>query len=360
MLLAIGLARRHWISWFMPDTRDSTTAGKTMKAENPSFAATWAIVGASGFCGAEIVRCCLADGLNIRRIVGPRLTAPPVRHLSQLLNMLADPAIDTHIRNLSDQLAGVDVVVNAAGIADSGASESSQLFGANTLLPLVIYKAALRAGVQRMIQVSSASVLGNVDLLTEDPAVHPFSPYSMSKANAELALSQLHGMSAGRCDLTMVRGTSVQGPDRSTTKRICRVASTRLASVAFPGTQPTPITSCRSLATLIVAIGLHADDTPQIVLQPWEGLSVSDVMSLAGGKPPVVLSQRFCRFVVRVGQLSTRFLPKRSRSIVRQVELMWFGQHQVHGWADRNGVNTTRNIKDVFELARQKSVNRQS
>ena len=88
--------------------------------------------------------------------------------------------------DLAAAFAGVQVVVNAAGLATPGGTDSPALRGANALLPLVVADAADAAGVQRFVHLSSAAVQGHRPFLDESSHVQPFSAYSRSKALGEL------------------------------------------------------------------------------------------------------------------------------------------------------------------------------
>ena len=85
-------------------------------------------------------------------------------------------------------------------------------------------------------------------------------------------------------DLVILRATSVQGPDRSTTKRLAAFASSALCSVAGDGSAHTPVTSIDALAEFTVTVGDHRGDVPQIVLLPWEGATTASILSFSLGR----------------------------------------------------------------------------
>jgi hypothetical protein len=179
--------------------------------------------------------------------------------------------------------------------------------------------------VKHYLHLSSAAVQGNVSVLDATSNTHPFSPYSKSKALGESVVSGVSQQLA----ITIVRATSVQGPDRKTTKNLQKLARSPLASVAKPGTQPTSVSSIYGLVNFVIDTALDPSCQVSIVLQPWEGGTVSSVLELAsGGKRPMYLPAMLCRFIIWAGRAVSRFLGGRYPGHIRRLELMWFGQSQ--------------------------------
>lgn len=283
---------------------------------------TWAVVGASGFVGSALVDQLRLFGHSVIEIKAPRLT-------SAASGFAATPPeldeLESTISDLRDRLSESDIVVNAAGMALPGARPSIELTGANALLPVVLLEAAKRAEVARFIQLSSAAVQGNIKQLDSTETVCPFSPYSESKALGERWLRHVT-LSSTEC--VIVRATSVQGPNRSTTTRLRRFARSPFSSVASPPDQPSPVSSINGLINCLIKTG-QAQQLPPIVLQPWEGGTVASILELAGdGKRPVVLPRWMCRSLIALGYAATRALRGKFAGAVRRIELMWFGQVQ--------------------------------
>ncbi len=315
----------------MPEPRDETT---------------WVVIGASGFVGSRIAADARSRGITVVELSAPRLEAePPTASSARRTASSASAAVD----ELADAFRGARTVVNAAGLATPDAEMTPSLVGANAALPLVALAAARRSGVRRFVHLSSAAVQGPVPVLDESSRTAPFSPYSSSKAWGEQSL--VEEADAGGDDATevvVVRATSVQGAGRSTTDRLRRLASSPLASVAAPGDAPTPVTSVEALAEFVTAVGRFDGPVPVIVLQPWEGLTVTSVLEAAGGRSPRRLPQVVCRVVVRSARVVSRVLGGRFAGPIRRVELMWFGQGQVTGWADRVGICPTPRVADLL------------
>lgn len=285
----------------------------------------WFVVGGSGFVGSAIVAELEERGEIAVALRAPRINAGTATSVEALVALVEAQAAQD-----PNPLAGAsrdDVVVNAAGLAHPDEwSDGGSLYGANAVLPGVLATLSAARQVRRFIHVSSAAVQGAVAVLDTSRETHPFSPYSRSKATGEAVLTRLN---LGSLDRTIVRATSVQGPGRATTRSLRRIARSPLASVASPGTQPTSVSSVFGLADFIVAVGLHDGTMPPVLLQPWEGMTVSSVLRIAGDDHrPRVLPRFLCRLVIATGRVASRLLGGRLGGAVRRLEVMWLGQSQ--------------------------------
>lgn len=333
----------------------------TVNSSGNSSGLRWLVLGSTGFVGSAVVAELRDRGFDVDTLSAPRLlaTAETAGLLAEEARAAAASAGATFV-SLRQAFAGVDVVVNAAGLATPGDGESPALTGANALLPAVIALAARAAGVRRLVHLSSASVQGHRRVIDESSDRAPFSAYSRSKALGEEVLELLAGESAAPAGETgalpetgwvTVRATSVQGPSRPTTVSLAKVAASPLASVATPGTAPTPVSSINALAWFVVETGQHQGVVPALVLQPWEGLSVSDVLAAAGGRTPLRLPLWMCHTVLSGGYFVSRLLGERLHGPIRRVELMWFGQAQSPGWAESAGISPAPAVRGVLERA---------
>lgn len=286
----------------------------------------WAVIGGSGFVGSAIVSRLMERSFEVKAVPAPRLVLPPNEDDGLAVAKVA--AGSNEISRLAAELAGFDVVVNAAGLAEPDGSESSSILGANGLLPAVVVYAATMAGATRVIHISSAAVQGEKHILDSTPYVDPFSPYSRSKALGERAFLAVEPRNlSGEVDKIVVRATSVQGKGRKTTTTLQRVARSPFSSVASPGDRPTIVSSVTGLAEFVISVGVKTSAQPAIQLQPWEGLTTREVLKLAGGREPRVLPAELCRYAVRCGKFAGRFSPK-AAGLARRIEVMWFGQMQ--------------------------------
>ena len=332
------------------------------ESDLPDGAATgqgaWAVVGASGFIGSALMREIRDRGIEVIGVTAPRLVLDHESVPATVLEKLEDHSDE--IDALRRRLSGVSVVVNAAGLAAPDSTVNEALFGANALLPVVIARAAERAGAARYLHLSSAAVQGRRDVLDESAATNPFSPYSRAKALGEASLLEYlrEFDTSATPEVVIVRATSVQGPGRSTTDQLRRVATSPFASVARPGDRPSVVSSLRGLIEFVATVGTRAESVPTIVLQPWEGLTTSAVLEHAGGgRRPIMLPLFLCRAAIAAGYAVGSVLTP-VKGIVRRVELMWMGQAQDALWAtsvaaDRNSyVADLLNQRDVETRAR--------
>lgn len=295
----------------------------------PGFAPTSAaVLGASGFVGGALAAALEADGLRVLRLPAPRLELPPSE--CRGVDVAARAAGSEALGPLTQELKGVDVVVNAAGLAAPDSPASAGLYGADALLPAVVALAADGAGAGRVLHLSSAAVQGSAAVLDAATSTDPFSPYSRAKALGEAAIFAVRDSWAGRPgspDVIVVRATSVQGEGRGTTSTLQRIASSPLATVAAPGTQPTVVSSLGGLAAQVSRLARATGTTPALTVQQWEGLSVADALRRAGGREPRVLPRWFCLACLGLAKAVTRVVPDYA-GLVRRIELMWLGQGQ--------------------------------
>ncbi|WP_237687159.1 NAD-dependent epimerase/dehydratase family protein [Arthrobacter sunyaminii] len=317
-------------------------AVQNASAAEPTTSAVWAVLGSSGFIGSAVCESLRAAGLTVRAVAAPRLESAAEDAAGLLEEASALAAVRTELANA---FAGADVIINAAGLATPGGTDSPALRGANALLPLVVADAADAAGVRRFVHLSSAAVQGHRPFLDETSYVQPFSAYSRSKALGERGLA---ARSAGACGVVTIRATSVQGPQRPTTVSLARLAASPLATVAGEGTAPSPVSSVDSLVQFIRTVGLHAGRVPAVVLQPWEHATVAGVLEAAGGRKPLRLPQWLCRSALWSGYRLSALAGERLHGPLRRLEMMWFGQRQVPGWAEASGNVPEPRVQEVL------------
>lgn len=308
----------------------------------------WIVVGASGFVGSAVVADLRESGATVTPLAAPRLTAEPGLDAAGLAAAaLRHPAVEQLAADLRAASPGAAdpgaadgvriVVVNAAGAATPDAPASRELTGANVLLPAVLAVACAAAGVDRLVHLSSAAVQGRREILDESPEAEPFSPYSAAKAAGEQALAVVESRPPS---VVTLRATSVHGPGRPTTEKLARFASSAAASVAGRGELPTTVCHVRDLAALVRFVG-EAQTVPEIVLQPWTGITTGGVLrSLSGGREPRHVPVALARLAVAAGHAVARLRPGLAGT-VRRVEVLWLGQRQVRGWATEAGFRST-------------------
>ncbi|WP_282337332.1 NAD-dependent epimerase/dehydratase family protein [Pseudarthrobacter sp. AL20] len=286
--------------------------------------ANWVVVGASGFIGQGICEAVDSAGHRVTRLAAPRLRVHPSWSADELVESMS--SCEDEIVALATRFPRDSVVVNAAGMAMPGASESSDLYGANAALPVLVLLAARKAGVSRFIHISSAAVQGRLPELDDTWNQQPFSAYSRSKALAESSLRLLLRHPDQTTDVRIIRATSIQDENRGTTKNLVRFARSPFASVAAPGDAPSPVSSLDGLAKFVLALGTDRIRVSEVSVQPWEGLTVRDVILEYGMKEPHQLPPSLCRFLVAAGYLIAKLGVPGIESSVRRAEVLWFGQ----------------------------------
>lgn len=317
---------------------------------------TWAVLGASGFVGRAVVEAAMDRGVSVRPVSAPRLEWTPESADPELLLRAARENHATSL--LVEALRGADVCINAAGAASPDAADSVGLRGANALLPVVAAHAAEQAGVRRFIHLSSAAVQGAQRILDDSPRTAPFSPYSRSKACGEIGLRAFTEGRGTGTEVIVIRATSVQGPGRPTTRSLQSIARTPLSSVAHPGTHRSAVSSVAGLARFVSDVAESPRDLGgRILLQPWEGATVRNVLTVAGDRVPARIPQWTATVVVAAGQLIGHAIPKFA-GLSRRLEVMWFGQDQEPLFYDDIGSARGREMTDELRRVLSESAGR--
>ena len=146
------------------------------------------VTGANGFLGSEIIRQARSSGVPVRASdMGPRSISPDVEYVAA--NVL-------DAGSLAPAVAGVDVVIHAAGLAHifGRSSAASAPFDAvNRAGTENTVRAAAEAGVRRVVLVSSVSVYGESGrhACTETAVCSPEGAYATSKREAEQCATRL-------------------------------------------------------------------------------------------------------------------------------------------------------------------------
>jgi nucleoside-diphosphate-sugar epimerase len=228
-------------------------------------------------------------------------------------------------------LRSSEAVVNCAGIANPGAVASPALYGANALVPILLWEACRRADVARFVHVSSAAVQGDREILDESEAVSPLTPYATSKAAGERLLRASNPQG-----VTIIRPTSVHGHDRPLTARLARFARSRFSSVAGSGDRTSPQVLVQNVGSAVARLASCADVPPPIVLQPAEGQTVRSVLRVLGlGREPRHVPEYLARAVLAATGVASS--DPRLASARRRLQILWFGQGQSAGWLASQG-----------------------
>lgn len=169
------------------------------------------VCGGAGFIGSAFVHQRRAAGDAVR--VLDALTYAGRRENVEgtgaelVIGRIEDPAA------VEQAMAGVDAVVNFAAEThvDRSILDPAAFVTTNALGTHVLLEQARARGI-RMLQVSTDEVYGSIDdgLFTEESPLEPSSPYSASKAGADLMVLACHH-TYGQ-DVVIARGSNCYGP----------------------------------------------------------------------------------------------------------------------------------------------------
>jgi UDP-glucuronate 4-epimerase len=171
------------------------------------------VTGAAGLIGGRLVGRLVAEGVAVIATDKRAVETPPGARLATVY-LLDGPALTALMCE-----AKVSAVVHAGAISDPmvAAGNPHQVMSVNVGGALNIAEAALRAGVERLVALSSAGVYGaqaTLDPVHEEAPLNATDVYGASKIAAETVLRAYwhdHGL-----PVIALRPSSVYGPGRTT------------------------------------------------------------------------------------------------------------------------------------------------
>lgn len=176
------------------------------------------VTGGAGFIGSNYVRSLMAG--TYPAYAGSEVVVLDLLTYAGTRTNLAgcDPTFvhgdirDRHV--VTEVMAGTDVVVHFAAEShvDRSITGAADFVSTNVVGTQVLLQAALDAGVGRFVHVSTDEVYGSIaeGSFVESSALEPSSPYSATKAGADLLVASYHrtyGVEAVIC-----RGSNNYGP----------------------------------------------------------------------------------------------------------------------------------------------------
>ncbi|BAQ44569.1 MULTISPECIES: NAD-dependent epimerase/dehydratase family protein [Methylobacterium] len=203
---------------------------------------TTVILGGAGFVGLNLAHHLLAGGGDVRLL--DRAPPPPA-----LLAALAAPPgrLDLVPGDVTDPAAlsaairpGTDAVAVAAAVTADAAREAADpasILAVNLSAVVPILEACRRAGVRRVVNLSSAAAYGatRAERLSEDLPARPESLYAVTKFASEAVLARLCGHWG--LDGVSVRLSAVFGPfERDTSFRDTLSPQAQIWAAARAGT----------------------------------------------------------------------------------------------------------------------------
>lgn len=303
------------------------------------------VTGAGGYLGGRLVAALHRCGVEVVALVRDRARVPfDLEHRARVVvGSLDDSAV------LQEAMAGVDVVYHCAAVTTNSAPwtthEQSNVRATESVL-----QAATKAGVQRVVHVSSVIVYGlrrpAGGAPVDEAAPHSAAPgrwayYERSKIAAEQAVAR-HTEEFG-LPVTVVRPGILYGPGRPVKVGLVRLGSLRLSIGAgrnrLPLTHVDNAVDCLLLAGSVTAA---AGQTFNVVDDPQ--VSVRELLAAAGEEdrtrlvplPPRLLSMAAGVLERRREGAGSAVPPKLSRFVVqtatRDIVYDTSKAHTLLGW----------------------------
>lgn len=204
------------------------------------------VTGGAGFIGSNFVYYMLREHPDYKIVCIDKLTY--AGNMETLEEALKNPNFSFVKADIADRKAvyelfeeeGFDIVVNFAAESHVDRSiEAPELFlQTNVMGTQVLLDASRRYGVKRYHQVSTDEVYGDLPLdrtdlfFTEETPIHTSSPYSASKASADLLVLAYHR--TFKLPVTISRCSNNYGPYHFPEKLIPLIISRALADQSLP------------------------------------------------------------------------------------------------------------------------------
>ncbi|GAA0912426.1 dTDP-glucose 4,6-dehydratase [Streptomyces thermoalcalitolerans] len=175
------------------------------------------VTGGAGFIGSQFVRGLLTRGTDQVTVLDALTYAGNPANLAPVADRPGYTFVHGDIRDagtVDEVMPGHDAVVHFAAEShvDRSITGAAPFVSTNVLGTQVLLDAAHRHGVARFVHISTDEVYGSIDegAWTESQPLAPSSPYSASKAGADLlalAYHRTHGM-----DVVITRCSNNYGP----------------------------------------------------------------------------------------------------------------------------------------------------
>ncbi|WP_162935694.1 NAD-dependent epimerase/dehydratase family protein [Tsuneonella amylolytica] len=181
------------------------------------------------------------------RALAARLCAPVVPVVRSAAGLAGEHVVEAFDHGPGDLALAGAIVVNCAGTPFGSAEELDR---ANRAVPVAWAGAAAQRGAARFVQLSSFSVYGPAEHITDDTPLSPSSDYGRSKLAAERALAK--EMPADR--LTILRVPILVGGGNDKLAQLVALAKRTGIVPAAPWATPRSMLSYDALAATIIAL----------------------------------------------------------------------------------------------------------
>jgi dTDP-glucose 4,6-dehydratase len=153
------------------------------------------VTGGAGFIGSNFINYILQERDDYNIINLDKLTY--AGNLENLYHFIKGDIINAELVNYLFQKFDIKYVINFAAEShvDRSILGSEVFFRSNVLGTNVLLEASRKFEVEKFLQVSTDEVYGSLDsegLFTEETPLHPNSPYSASKASADMMAVSFH------------------------------------------------------------------------------------------------------------------------------------------------------------------------
>ena len=188
------------------------------------------ISGGTGFVGSHVCRQLMTAGHEVRLLV----RSPDKARKLYFAGIGSGPELlqgdITDMQAVARAVGGCDAVVHAAAGTPMQIESVEKLFGVNVGGTKNIVSAALEAGIERIVCLSSITAIFNEDAskVTPDAPPNPSKmPYGQSKVEAELYLRKLQGEGA---PIAILYPGGIIGPDDPGLSDSCKATKHRIES----------------------------------------------------------------------------------------------------------------------------------
>lgn len=286
---------------------------------------THMILGGNGTLGSQYVRYLLENNSEVSVVSVGRSPEKPAAF--SLYRGVDDQRLryhQIHIAQETDRLLALidavrpSVIVNFAAQAESSASWKSswQFFETNNVaLAKIAEKLVGVAWFNRWVQIGSSEVYGaTANPATEDSPLCPMTPYSASKAAADLYLLSLYKVM--QFPVVVARPSGVYGPGQGVYRVIPKAVLYALTGQKLPleggGTTEKCLLHTDDLSRAVDALVAHGQLGRIYNVGPTEGVTIKGIVELIAEKTGIPFEQLVTKAPNRPGQ-DIRYLLDSSR-----------------------------------------------
>lgn len=211
------------------------------------------VTGATGFVGAHVANALAQAGAKVVAL------ARPGRDTAALEAMGATVAQGDLLDEASLRAAinGCEIVLHCAAVTSRTARRRADFQRMNVLGTEHVMRAAVAAGVRRVVYCSSSGVHGPLATLPahEDAPLRPDTAYRRSKLEGERIVQRY--IDGGQVEAVVARLTSVYGPGARNWVRLCRDLQQRRVRMIGAGDTPYHISHVDDVAAGLLCCAAH-------------------------------------------------------------------------------------------------------